>query len=157
MSEFERWTEEDDSAVAFELLPAWHPAVFLDVFRVGLQNYNETTESIARGGFVTPESANEWGDFTGARAIANSQLKVSMTALWGIDAPDVAYVRLVDTDAWTSPDLRQVPAASIATLVWRPEIAVVPGSSWRVHALGDPVPPTDLPRTAAGFDPRKLG
>ena len=78
-----------------------------------------------------------------------------MTALWAIDAPDVAYVRLVDTDAWTG-DMTEQPAAMHATLVWRPEIAIVPGSSWRVHCIGEPAEPGLLPRTASGFDPRKL-
>jgi hypothetical protein len=156
MQRFEFWTEEDDSALELELLPDWHPSLFVDVFRVGLQNFNESTEEIARGGFVTPESADAWGDFTAARKIANSRLKISMTALWGIDAPDVAYVRLVDTDEWRAPDLGAVPAAAIVTLVWRPEIAIVPGSSWRIHAIGEPLHPIDVPRTAAGFDPRKL-
>lgn len=151
-----RWTEEDDAAVAFELLPSWHPAGFFDAFRLGMQRFDETTDAIARGGFVTPESEDTWGDFSAARDTANSTLKISMTALWGIEAPDVAYVRLVDTDAWSSSDLRTIPVAAYATLVWRPEIAIVPGSSWRLHAIGDPVPPSDVPRTAAGFDPRKL-
>ncbi|MCK2025087.1 hypothetical protein KZC56_02155 [Microbacterium sp. SSW1-47] len=152
----ESWTEEDDAAVAFELLPAWHPSVFFDAFRAGMQRFDETIEEIARAGFVTPESVDDWGDFTRAREIANSNLKVSLHALWAVDAPDVAYVRLVDTPAWIASDLRRVPAAAHATLVWRPEIAVVPGSAWRLHALGDAVPPWLVPRTAHGFDPRKM-
>lgn len=79
-----------------------------------------------------------------------------MTALWGVGAPDVAYVRLVETDGWRVPDMRAVPAAAIVTLVWRPEIAIVPGSSWRIHAIGDPLRPDQAPRTASGFDPRRL-
>jgi hypothetical protein len=156
MSSFEFWSEEDDSALEFELLPDWHPSLFVDVFRVGLQNFNESTEAIARGGFVTPESVDVWGDFTAAREIANSNLKISMTALWGIGAPDVAYVRLVDTEEWRVADMRTVPAAAIVTLIWRPEIAIIPGTSWRIHAIGDPIHPDEVPRTAAGIDPRRL-
>ncbi|MFJ2542730.1 hypothetical protein [Microbacterium sp. NPDC087589] len=90
MASFEFWTEEDDSALELELMPDWHPSRFVDVFRTGLQNFNESMEAIARGGFVTPESVETWGDFTAAREVANSTLKISMTALWGIDAPDVS-------------------------------------------------------------------
>ncbi|WP_029267401.1 MULTISPECIES: hypothetical protein [unclassified Microbacterium] len=154
--EFESWTDEDDAAVAFESLPAWHPALFFDAFRVGMQRFGENAEAIARGGFITPESEAEWGDFTRAREIANSDVKVSTTALWAADAPDVAYVRLVNTDRWISPDLRDIPAAMHATLVWRPEIAIIPNSAWRLHAIGEPLPPWLVPRTSPGFDPRKL-
>lgn len=156
MDRFEFWTEEDDSALELELLPAWHPSLFVDAFRVGLQNFNESTEAIARGGFVTPESVDAWGDFTAAREIASSSLKISMTALWGIGAPDVAYVRLVDTDEWRATDMRAVPAAAIVTLVWRPKIAIIPGMSWRIHSVGVPLHPDEVPRTAAGIDPRRL-
>lgn len=153
-SSYETWTEEDDAAVAFESLPAWHPSLFFEVFRTGMQNFGDHAAEIALGGFVTPES--EWGDFSEARAIANSQLKTSMTALWALGAPDVSYVRLVDTDAWIATNAHEIPAAAHATLVWRPELAVVPGSSWRLHAIGEPISPDRVPRTAPGFDPRKL-
>lgn len=157
MSESEAWSEEDDAAVALELLPAWHPALFFDAFRIGMQNFHENSAAIARGGFVTPESREAWGDFTAVREFANSHLKISTMARWAIGAPDVAYVRLVDTEAWTSPVGRELPpAAAYATLVWRPEIAVAPGSSWRLHAIGAPLPPEEVPRSAHNFDPRKL-
>lgn len=58
LSGFEFWTEEDNSALEFERLPDWHPSLFVDVFRVGLQTFNESTVAIARGGFVTPESVD---------------------------------------------------------------------------------------------------
>lgn len=150
------WTEDDDAAVAYELLPDWHPSLFVDAVRMGLQRLDTSALELLRAAFVTPESADSWGDFSEAREIANSSLKLSMSALWAVDAPDVSYVRWVDTEASVAPDLRLIPAKLHATLVWRPEIAVTPGAAWRLHALGDPVHPDDVPRTAAGFDPRKL-
>lgn len=85
---------------------------------------------------------------------SSSGLKISTTALFGIGAPDVAYVRLVETDAYLNDDIDAVPATMHVTLVWRPVIAVVPISSWRIHHLGEAIEPTLVPRTAAGFDPR---
>jgi hypothetical protein len=156
MTDFESWTDEDDAAVVLESLPAWHPSLFVNVFRTGLKHLDDAGAlRILREGFITPESVEAWGDFAAAREVAKSDLKISMTAWWGIEAPDVAYVRLVDTDAWISPNTDQLAAMHV-TLVWRPELAVVPGSSWRIHALGEPLPPQLVPRTAVGFDPRKL-
>lgn len=79
-----------------------------------------------------------------------------MTPSWASDAPDVAYVRLVETDQHVIDDAADVPATAHVTLVWRPEIAIVPGSSWRIHHIGDRVAPDHLPRTAVGIDPREL-
>lgn len=146
------WTDEDDALLAYEALPDWHPALFVDVFRTGLEQQNAPTELLAA--FVTPESLPSWGDFNRARAVFDSGLKISMTALYGIDAPDVAYVRLVETRRHTNDSLDRVPATVHATLVWRPEIEIVPNSSWRIHHLGDAVEPTRVPRTAPGFNPR---
>jgi len=77
-----------------------------------------------------------------------------MSPLYGSDAPDVAYVRLVETDEHSVTNTADVPATAHVTLVWRPEIAIVPGSSWRIHHIGEPVPFTEVPRTAIGTDPR---
>ena len=148
----ETWTAADDAAVIYESLPDWHPSLFVDVFRTGLDKLDGL--EILRQAFVTPGSVEAWGEFSEARS-ALSGLRISTTPLWGIDAPDVAYVRLVDTDEWIAADLTN-PATHIVTLVWRPEIAVVPGSAWRVHGVGDPIPPDRVPRSAHGFDPRKL-
>lgn len=152
--EVEGWTDEDDALLAYETLPAWHPSLFVDVFRAGLEE-PEFDARIAAA-FVTPESRNYWGDFSRARALFSTGLKISMTALYAVGAPDVAYVRLVETDEHTNDDISKVAATAHATLVWRPEIAVVPGSSWRIHQLGDQVDPDLVPRTARGFDPRTL-
>lgn len=151
----EVWTDEDDAAVIYESLPDWHPALFFDAFRLGLESDDPTAIEVLRKGFVTPESADEWGDFSAARN-AMRGLRISMKLLVAEEAPDVAYVRVVDTPFSTNPDMRRVPASFHATLVWRPEIAATQGTSWRVHGLGAPIAPELLPRTAQGFDPTTL-
>lgn len=148
------WTDEDDALLAYEALPDWHPALFADVFRTGLAQQNAPGELLAA--FVTPESLPSWGDFAPARAIFDCGLKISTTALYGIDAPDVAYVRLVETSRHMNDDINQVPATIHTALVWRPESAVVPNSSWRIQHLGEPVEPDRVPRTAPGFDARTV-
>lgn len=148
------WTDEDDALVAYEALPDWHPALFVDVFRTCLEQQDSTITHLA-GALVTPESLDAWGDFARARAVFESGLKISMTALYGTGAPDVAYVRLVETGQHTNSHLNQVPATMHVTLVWRPEIAnFVPGASWRIHHLGEPVEPKHVPRSILGLDPR---
>lgn len=146
------WTDEDDALVEYESLPAWDPSLFVDVFRVGLDEPEGDAQ--LRAAFVTPESMNSWGDFSRERALFHSGVKISMTAIYAIDAPDVAYVRLVETDQHTTTDLPQLPARAHVTLVWRPEIAIVPGSSWRIHHVGDRIQPDGVPRTVPGLDPR---
>lgn len=145
------WTDEDDALVAYELLPDWHPALFMDAFRAGLDQQVEPGALLAT--FVTPESLPLWGDLSRARAVLSAGLKISTTALYGVDAPDVAYVRLVETSRHTNDSVDQAPATMHATLVWRPEIAIVPKSSWRIHHLGDAIRPDLVPRTSSGFDP----
>jgi len=153
LASFESWSEEDDAAVAYDSLPHWHPSVFVDTFRTCIKDPIGSNLELARRAFITPESESTWGDFSQARRVFALGLKISMRPLWAIDAPDVTCVRLVETDRFFVPgDL--VPATSHATLVWRPEIAIVPGSSWRIHAIRQPVHPIDLPRTAPGYDPR---
>jgi len=145
------WTEEDDAELAYEALPAWHPSLLVDVFRAGLER-NTPAEVLAA--FVTPESLRSWGSFSRARDVFSIGLKISTTALYGVDAPDVSYVRLVETSAHTITSVRDVPATMHATLVWRPEISIVPNNSWRIHQIGEAIHPRQLPRTAEGIDPR---
>jgi hypothetical protein len=144
------WTEEDDARVTYESLADSHPSVF----RAALEMAHSEANELLSAAFVTPESLHVWGDFSRARAIFAMGLKISTTALFGIGAPDVAYVRLVETDEHTNHDIDSVPATMHATLVWRPEITVVAISSWRIHHIGDAIEPAFVPRTAAGFDPR---
>lgn len=149
------WTDEDDALLTYEALPDWHPALFVDVFRTGLTMEQPEANVQLAAAFVTPESIESWGDFSRARAVFATGLKISMTAWYGIDAPDVAYVRLVESDQHINDDIDQAPATMHVTLVWRPEISVVPGSSWRIHHLGEAIEPSRVPRTAPGFDPRQ--
>lgn len=153
---FEGWTDEDDVRLEFEALPSWHPALFVDVFRVALAVEPNEGNALLRLGFVTPESVPWWGDFSGARMLLGAGLKISMSALYAADAPDVAYVRLVETDRHRSSGTVRLAATAHATLVWRPELAAVPDTSWRIHRLGQPVDPMVVPRSTPGFDPRTL-
>jgi hypothetical protein len=105
--------------------------------------------------FVTPESIESRGDFSRARSVFATGLKISTTALCGIGAPDVAYVRLVETDGHDNHDIEKVPATMHVMVAWRPEIAVAPKSSWGIHYLGDAVQPAVVPRSAVRVDPRK--
>jgi hypothetical protein len=148
------WTDEDYAQMTYESLPAWHPSLFVDVFRSGLTLVEADANAVLAGAFVTPESVDLWGDFERARAIFGSGLKISMTALYGIGAPDVSYVRLVETAEHLNRQIDAVPATVHVTLVWRPEISVVPDSSWRIHHVGEAIEPSLVPRTAPGFDPR---
>jgi len=86
------WTDEDDALVTYESLPDWHPSLFVDVFRTGLELKQSNTYELLSGAFVTPESIESWGDFSNARSVFATGLKISTTALYGIGAPDVAYV-----------------------------------------------------------------
>ncbi|MEL5990734.1 hypothetical protein ACOKGD_13895 [Microbacterium phosphatis] len=148
----ESWSDEDEAAFHLESLPAWHPSLFVDVFHTAL-TVPETHASyrILSEAMVTPESVESWGDFSRARTVL-AGLRISMTPLAAEGAPDVAYVRLVETDQHLVR-MADTPASMHVTLVWRPEIAIVPDTGWRIHAIGEPVAPHLLTRTAPGFDP----
>ena len=150
----EQWTEEDDAAAIAEGLPDWHPSLFVSHFRTALRLEHPGVDRVLATAFVTPESVESWGGFSGARAWAGSDSKISTAAIHARDASDVAYVRLVFTDKWITPNL-DTPEHAIATLVWRPEIAVLPHIGWRIHRIGEAADPRSLPRTAIGFDPRR--
>lgn len=149
----ERWTEEDDARVIVEGLPEWHPSLFVHQFRQALLVDPPVPPLLLTEGFVTPESAEAWGDYSAARGWAKSASKISTTAHYGRGATDVAYVRLVFTDEWIAPN-NDTPEHAVVTLVWRPDIEVLPGLGWRIHAVGEALDPQTLPRTAIGFDPR---
>lgn len=117
---FEGWTDEDDARLELEALPSWHPALFVDVFRIALAAEPNEGNALLRLGFVTPESVQWWGDFSGARMLLGAGLKISMSALYAADALDVAYVRLVETDQHRSAGTVRPAATAHATLVWRP-------------------------------------
>jgi hypothetical protein len=106
----------------------------------------QLNEDIVRS-TVTPESFGQW-DLPALRSrTADSGLATGVTK----PVYDVAYVRLAE-------DLPQSEGAAVwqlvggylptnvmvITLVLRPEL-----NGWRVHAIGQPVVPSDLPRTWA--------
>lgn len=94
------------------------------------------------------------GRLSEAQIIAESDLKISMTPIYADGAPDVCYVRLVSTDRFISR-MEDETDRIYVTLLWRPELPqFVPDTAWRIHAIGDPIDPAQLPRTAAGIDPR---
>lgn len=68
----ETWTDEDSAAVAYESLPASHPSLLVDVFRLGLQQaLTADVRYRLRTAFVTPESAPLWGDSPKRRSSLN--------------------------------------------------------------------------------------
>lgn len=137
-----------------EGLPDWHPSLFVNHFRTALHLQHPGADRVLAEAFVTPESVDWWGGFSEARAWARSDSKISTAPIYARDASDVAYVRLVFTDEWIVPN-RKAPEHAIVTLVWRPEIAVLPRVGWRVHRIGEAIDPRSLPRTAIGVDPRR--
>jgi len=92
---------------------------------------------------ITPESAGNWGEL----AALKDRTKESGLAT-GVYRPvyDVAYVKLINDVGADSPVqfiTEGFPAMSmIISLVYRPELG-----GWRVHSIGQPLDPDDLPRS----------
>ena len=57
------WTEEDDAQVTYSHFPEWHPSLFVDVFRTGLEMKQLHADQMLAGAFVTPESVDASGGF----------------------------------------------------------------------------------------------
>jgi hypothetical protein len=118
-------TPDNPYAVAFAF---WHAALN--------ENYDDL-ELV-----ITPESRGQW-DLADIRARTEDSGIAT-----GVYKPryDVAYVKLISNISEEEPIqvLRNpLPAeARIISLVYRPELG-----GWRVHGLGHPVDPTDLPRS----------
>jgi TIR domain len=118
-------TPDNPYAVAFAF---WHAALN--------ENYDDL-ELV-----ITPESRGQW-DLADIRARTEDGGIAT-----GVYKPryDVAYVKLISNISEEEPIqvLRNpLPAeARIISLVYRPELG-----GWRVHGLGHPVDPTDLPRS----------
>lgn len=154
--EADAWSDKDDAALVQESLPESHPSRFVEFFQDGLLHEPPLSCEWLAAVAVTPESVESWGDFSRARSLFRSGLKISTTPLYGIDAPDVSYVRLVETDEHLNYDVDAVPATAHVTLVWRPEIREHPSSAWRIHHIGEAISVESVPRTAVGFDPREV-
>jgi hypothetical protein len=119
-------TPDNPYAVAFAF---WHAALN--------ENYDDL-ELI-----ITPESRGQW-DLADIRARTEDSGIAT-----GVYKPryDVAYVKLISGVGENEGPIQvlrnPLPAgARIISLVYRPELG-----GWRVHGLGHPVDPTDLPRT----------
>ncbi|MGC5077631.1 hypothetical protein [Agrococcus sp. DT81.2] len=143
----EGWTERDDVEVMFAALDEDHPARAVAAFAALLLADELRSDLLA--GFVTPESLDDWADFSGVRDyFMDRALAASMTALRHRDAPDVAYVKLVPEVGPLLTDTPRRDQVAFATLVWRPELG-----GWRVHDVGGPIPPAQLPRTSSRATP----
>ncbi len=157
MSDFE-WTDEDTAAAITEALPDSHPSRFVDVIRCGAQ-LNDPRWTLMAPFFVTPESNLSWGDDFGVLTkYMQGDFLISTTPMWAIGAPDIAYVRFVAPGGpWIVPDLTKVDPVGVATLVWRDDLDAPYGDTyWRLHGVGDAVPPEFAPRSPAPVDPRPL-
>jgi TIR domain-containing protein len=119
-------TPDNPYAVAFAF---WHAALN--------ENYDDL-EAV-----ITPESRGQWD-------LAEIRRKTESSGIaTGVYKPryDVAYVKLV-SNVGNEEEALQVLAdplpveARIISLVYRPEFG-----GWRVHSVGHPVEPADLPRS----------
>jgi hypothetical protein len=119
-------TPDNPYAVAFAF---WHAALG--------ENYDDL-EAV-----ITPESRGQWD-------LADIRIRTEDSGIaTGVYKPryDVAYVKLIsnvgDEEEAIQALRNPLPVeARIISLVYRPELG-----GWRVHGVGHPVDPTDLPRS----------
>lgn len=127
------------------------PSLTVETFRYGLELSHDP--AVLAEAFVTPEFVPDWGDFSQALSIFETALTIDPTARYRPDAPDVVYVALIKTNRRPTPDTPASLITAHVTLVWRPEIAAVSGSRWRVHHIGEPITPENAPRSAPHLGP----
>lgn len=53
------WIKADDAMVTYEALPDWHPSLFVDVLRTGLEMEQANANELLGGAFVTPGLMHE--------------------------------------------------------------------------------------------------
>lgn len=137
----EQWTDKDDAQVVFEALAADHPSKVVTAFN-DLFHFDELPIQLLEM-FVTPEKRADWGDFSGGSQFFLDQvIAISTRALRPKGTDDVAYIKLVpDNGVYLAEDPRR-DLIGYVTLVWRPEL-----HGWRIHSIGHPAPPHQLPRT----------
>ncbi|WP_309105069.1 hypothetical protein [Microbacterium sp.] len=151
MATDELWTDRDDAELALAALPEGHPVRIVESFVTMLLGDSLQLEALA--GFVTPEARDDWSDFSGARGYFMDQALASSTvALRHRGAADVAYVKLVPNVGPLVVARPRTDHVGFATLVWRRELG-----GWRVHAIGEPIPPALLPRTSRNDAPEYAG
>lgn len=91
---------------------------------------------------MTPESEPRWDVAGASRLLAET----GMGSRPEYPAPDIAYVKFVrgfPADRTVQVAATILVSGTIMTLQFRPELG-----SWRVHGLGDYVPPEQMPRPA---------
>jgi hypothetical protein len=138
----EAWTERDDALRHFAALPDSHPARQFEAFaRRAIDPDYSMTELLK---FVTPEMGRRWADFSDVHAwLTSSAFAIATGALRHVGAEDVAYVLLsLDTGQYHHPGGIPDEVAHVS-YVWRPELG-----GWRIDALGNPLPPHWLNRSA---------
>jgi len=146
MSE-DRWTDADDAQFAMHALPDDHPIALTMGVMTALDNPAEHQELLRT--WVTPESVEDWGNFSEAATFLRSHtLGVLGTVRQYEGASDVAYVIAIsqEPDApmrMTQEDEPLHPAA-VFTWIWRPD-----EGNWRLHSVGEGWSrPERLPRTS---------
>lgn len=96
---------------------------------------------------TTPESWDDWGDFSEARdAVASMpNCGYSNRCARAVDADDVAYFKVFSDvpQSYEVVDSQILTIAGVLSMVWRPEL-----DSWRIHSFGGYLRPEELPRTA---------
>lgn len=145
------WTDEDDAHFAMATLPPSEPvALTLAVWNALTADEDHT--SLLRE-FVTPESLEQWGDFSAARdALSAPRLGIIGTARQYPDAVDVAYVWITrqagDTARMTDgPEVVEI--AETFTWIWHAD-----REQWLLHSIGTMLDPGEMPRTSPNRAPK---
>jgi len=138
------WTDLDQAQFIFEALAKDHPSRVVTAFNDLFHTEDPFVEILKL--FVTPESESDWGDFSdGSRFFRDQDIAISTRALRHKGALDVAYVKLVPDDGVYLTEVPRQDALAYVTLIWRPDLG-----GWRIHRIGMPAAPRDLPRTDHG-------
>jgi len=143
------WSAADDAHAAISGYGPEEPLLTAFTFLQGIDNRLSRDEMSAT---VTPESIDAWGDFS---VIRDALAEIGD---WGVGsypepaptASDVAYVKILANvpEVYQQQETASVAIAAWITLVWRPEAGI-----WLVHAFGNALDPTDVPRSSPGVAP----
>ena len=124
-----------------------HPLTIALQFVSALDKEDDNSEWL--GHLVTPESRENWGDFTSAKRAYRSINEPGFGSLVNRPdgASDVGYFKILSdvTESYEVDQPRAVMIPAMITLVWRPEAGPAdnPGM-WLVHQFGDPADPAEL-------------
>lgn len=144
------WTDKDDalrrSASLHPDSPSFSAKVFANALRSPIRNAG------LLAWLVAPESRAAWGEFEPAAALlrAMRQPGIGSNAAPAFDAPDVAYVKVMENvaEAFTLDEPIFGTESAVITLVWRPE-----HGRWLVHGFGHYLRPEELVRSSPGEAP----